>query len=197
VYISLFACENSHYLCTGTRRQAEITRNLLRRLCRLLRAAGELLALDDTNALRCVPCRLATRLRPILQVARRVMPPVACGIFLGKREPARMRSLSAGRDVRNRVCVRGIRPNVWCVLIGTIPVARRLCVGRAEGRCLAAWAQTRGVCVCETEYGVSFVRPDCARIEEGIVWAKPDVVRTESLDGREYPGNYHLREPSV
>ena len=58
MYISLFACENSHCLCTGTTRQAEITRNRLRRLCRLLRAAGELLALDGTPALRCVPRRL-------------------------------------------------------------------------------------------------------------------------------------------
>jgi hypothetical protein len=28
---------------------------------------------------------------------------------------------------------------------------------------------------------VSFARPDCTRIEEGIVWAKPDLVRTDSL----------------
>jgi len=69
---------------------------------------------------------------------------------------------------------------VWSVLVGTIPVARRLRVGRAGGRRLAAMAQTRGSFVSETGYGVSFARPDCTRIEEGIVWAKPDLVRTES-----------------
>jgi len=42
-------------------------------------------------------------------------------------------------------------------------------------------AQTRGFFVCEIGYGVSFARPDCTRIEDGIVWAKPDLVRTESL----------------
>jgi hypothetical protein len=81
----------------------------------------------------------------------------------------------------NWVCVRGIRPNVRCDLNATIPVARRLRLGRAEGRCLASWAQTRGFFVCETEYGVSFARPDCARIEEGSVWAKPDLIPTGSL----------------
>jgi len=35
--------------------------------------------------------------------------------------------------------------------------------------------------VCETGYGESFARPDCTRIDEGIVWAKPDLVRTDSL----------------
>jgi hypothetical protein len=96
-----------------------------------------------TARLRCVasPADSCTRLRPILQVARRVMPPVACGILPGKREPARMRGVEGGRDVLKWVCVRGIRPHVWCVLAGTIPVARRLRVGRAEGRCLAAMAQ--------------------------------------------------------
>ena len=54
MYISLFACENSHYWCTGTTRQADITRNRLRRLCRLLRKGNELLALDGTLAMRCV-----------------------------------------------------------------------------------------------------------------------------------------------
>ena len=73
------------------------------------------------------------------------MPPVACGILPGKREPARIRALEGGRNVLNWVCVRGIRPNDWCVLTGTtIPVARRLRVGRAEARCLAALAQNAG-----------------------------------------------------
>ena len=94
--------------------------------------------------------------------------------------PARMRALKGGRDVLNWVCVRLIRQNVWCVLIGTIPVARRFRVGRAEGQCVSALAQTRGFFVCETRYGVSFARPNCTRIEESIVWAKPDLVRTEA-----------------
>ena len=55
---------------------------------------------------------------------------------------ARMRALEGGRDILNWVCVRGIHPHVWCVLARTILVARRLRVGRAEGRCLAAMAQT-------------------------------------------------------
>ena len=58
---------------------------------------------------------------------------------------ARMRALGGGRDILNWVCVRGIQPHVWCVLARTILVARRLRVGRAdpaEGRCLAAMAQT-------------------------------------------------------
>jgi len=67
------------------------------------------------------------------------MPPVAHGFLPEKREPARMHALEGGRVILNWVCVRGIRLNVWCVLTGTIPVARRLHVGRAEGRCLAAW----------------------------------------------------------
>jgi hypothetical protein len=135
-----------------------------------------------TARLRCVasPVDSCTRLRPILQVARRVMPPVACGSLPGKRVPAQMRALEGGRDVLKRVCVRRIRPHVWCVLAGTIPVARRLRVGRALGRCLCAMAQSLGFFVCETGYGVSFARPDCTRIEEGIVWAKPRLVRTES-----------------
>jgi len=54
-----------------------------------------------------------------------------------------MRALEGGRDVLNWVCVRGVRPHVWFILAGTIPVARRLRAGRAEGRCLAAMAQTR------------------------------------------------------
>jgi len=36
-----------------------------------------------------------------------------------------MRALEGGRDDLRWVCVRGIRPHVWCVLAGTIPVARR------------------------------------------------------------------------
>jgi len=54
-----------------------------------------------------------------------------------------MRALEGGRIVLNWVCVRGVRPNVWCVLTGTIPVARRIRVGHAEGRCLAAWRKRR------------------------------------------------------
>jgi len=50
-----------------------------------------------------------------------------------------MRALEGGGEVLYWVCVRGMRPNVWCVLTGTIPVVRRLRVGRAEGRCLGAW----------------------------------------------------------
>jgi len=92
-----------------------------------------------TACLPCVasPADSCTRLRPIFQVARRVMPPVACGHLPGKREPARTRGVEGGRDVLKWVCVCGTRP---CVLAGTIPVARRLRVGRAEGRCLAAMA---------------------------------------------------------
>jgi len=88
-YISLFAYENSHDLCTGTRATAEKTR-----------------------------------------------------ILPKKREPARMRALEGGRDDLRWVCVRGIRSHVCCALAGTISVARRRRVGRAEGRCLAAMAQT-------------------------------------------------------
>jgi hypothetical protein len=55
---------------------------------------------------------------------------------------ARMRALEGGREIMSWVCVRGIQPHVWCVLARTILVARRLRVGRAEGRCLAAMAQT-------------------------------------------------------
>jgi len=82
----------------------------------------------------------------MLQVARRVMRPVAYGMLPKKREQARMRALKGGRDVLNWVCVRGIRPNEWCVLTRTIPVVRRLLVGRAEGRCLPM-AQTRNICL--------------------------------------------------
>jgi len=63
--------------------------------------------------------------------------------------------------------------------------------GRSLWRGVSAWAvlreyvsprwRKRGVILfCETGYGVSFAHPDCTRIEEGIVWAKPDLVRTES-----------------
>jgi hypothetical protein len=89
-----------------------------------------------------------------------------------------VRALEGGRDVLNWVCVRGIRPNVWCVLTGTIPMARRLRVGRAEGRYLAAWQY---FFVCETGYDVSLAGPECTRMKEGIAWVKPDLVRTESL----------------
>ena len=104
------------------------------------------------TCLRCVtsPADSGTRLRPILQVARRVMPPVACGILPGTGVSARMRVLEGGCDVLNWVCVRRIRPHVWSVLVGTIPVAMRLRVGRAGGRRLAAMAQTRGSSVSET-----------------------------------------------
>jgi len=44
-------------------------------------------------------------------------------------------------------------------------------------------AQMRGFSVCETGYGVSFARRDYTLIEEGIVRAKPDLVRTESKSG--------------
>jgi hypothetical protein len=87
------------------------------------------------------------------------MPPVACGILLGKREPARTRALEGGRDVLKRVCVRVIRPQVRSVLAGTIRVARRLRVGRAEGRCLGA-----SLFVEKPSTGVSFARPDCREI---------------------------------
>jgi hypothetical protein len=146
VYISLFACENNHYLCTGTTRQAEITRNRLRRVCRLLCAAGELLALDGMLALRCVPRRLVHKLTT--HTSCRVPSYAAGGVrhFTGKTR-ASLSARSGGRSgFLNWVCVRGIRPKVWCVLTGTIPVARRLRVGRAEGRCLAAWRK-RG-CFC-------------------------------------------------
>ena len=53
-----------------------------------------------------------------------------------------MRALEGGRDILHWVCVRGIQPHVCCVLARTILVARRLRVGRAEGRCLAAMVQT-------------------------------------------------------
>jgi len=109
VYIRLFACENSHYLCTGTTRQAEINRNRLRRSCRLLRAAVELPALDGTPALRCVPCRLVRLLTThTSSVQCRVMPPVACGTLPGTREPTRMRAVEGGRNVLYRVCVCGL-----------------------------------------------------------------------------------------
>ena len=59
-----------------------------------------------TARLRCVasPPDSCTRLRPVLQVARRVMPPVACGILPGKREPARTRGVEGGRDVLKWLC---------------------------------------------------------------------------------------------
>ena len=68
---------------------------------------------------------------------------MAYGLVPDKRELARIRALEGGRDVLSWVCVREIQPNVWCVLTRTIPVARRLRVGRAKGRCLDALAQMR------------------------------------------------------
>jgi len=88
------------------------------------------------------------------------MPPVTCGILPRKRVPAPNARLEGGRDVLYWVCVRRIRPHVWCAFAGTIPVARRLRVGRAEGRCLAAMARTRGLFIYGTGYGVSSARPD-------------------------------------
>ena len=111
VYIRLFACEKSHYLCTGTTRQAEITRNRLHRSCRLLRASGELVALDGTPALRCFPRRLVRSLTNHTSSrapSHAATPPVPCGILPGKREPTRLRALESGRDVLYRVCVCGI-----------------------------------------------------------------------------------------
>ena len=115
------------------------------------------------------------------------MPPVTCGILPRKRVPAPNARLEGGRDVLYWVCVRRIRPHVWCAFAGTIPLARRFRVGRAEVRCLAAMARTRGLFICGTGYGVSFARPDCTRIEEGIVWAKPHLVRTGSLEQPLFP----------
>jgi hypothetical protein len=94
--------------------------------------------------------------------------------------PARMRALEGGRDILSWVCVRGIHPHVWCVLVGTIPGARRLRVGRAEGRCLAAKAQTPSFLARNRTGAVSFARPDCTEIGYSFVWAKPDFDRTES-----------------
>ena len=91
-----------------------------------------------------------------------------------------MRALEGGRDVLKWVCVRVIRPHVWCVLAGTIPVARRLRVGRAEGRCLAADGANAGFFVEKPGTGVSFARPDCRETGCSFVWAKPDFDRTES-----------------
>jgi len=109
------------------------------------------------------------------------MPPTAYGILPEKREPARTRALEGGRDVLSWVCVRGIRPSVWCVLTWTIPVARRLRVGRAEGRCLAAMRK-RGISLSvKPGTGVSVARPDCIEIGYSFLGANPDLYdRTES-----------------
>ena len=57
-----------------------------------------------------------------------------------------MRALEGGRDDLHWVCMRGIRSHrvvLCCVLAGTISVARRLHVGRAEGRCLGVYFLSR------------------------------------------------------
>jgi len=88
--------------------------------------------------------------------------------------PARMRALEGGRDVLSWVCVRGIRPHVWCALDGTIPVARRLRVGRAVGRCLAAMAQTRSLLSRNRDRCCVICAPRLYRNWDSFVWAKPD-----------------------
>jgi hypothetical protein len=159
-YISLFACDNSHYLYTDTRARPEKLA-IVSAVCANC-SARRAPFLRWTARLRCVatPAGLCTSSRPILNVAHRIMPPEACCISPEQCEPARICALT-------RVCLRGIRTGAraeaWCLLIhakaslslcagydrtcgfvlaGTTPVARRLGVGRAAGQCLAAMAQT-------------------------------------------------------
>jgi len=182
-YISLFAFENSHYLCTGTGAKAEKAHNRLRSLCRLVLAAGALLALDGTLALRCVFRRLLHTLTT--HTSSRTTSCATGGVqqITGKTRAA-PNPRSGGRSRRLKwVCVRGIRPHVWCVLVGTIPVARRLRKAVLRDDVSPRWHKHGVYFVEKPGTGVSFARPDCTEIGYSFVWAKPDLDRTESLIG--------------
>jgi hypothetical protein len=87
----------------------------LRRLCRLLRAAGALLALDGTRALRCVPHRL---LHPLaIHTSSRAPSYAASGarLFTGKtRAGPNARSGGRSRDSELGVRARDTTERVVC-----------------------------------------------------------------------------------
>jgi hypothetical protein len=134
VYISLFACENSHYVCTGTTQQPEITRSRLRRFVPTAPRGGRALALDGTLALRCVPHRLVHSLTT--HTSSRAPSYAAGGVrHFTRKTRAGPNGRSGGRSRRSELGMRA--PDTTAGTCGVYSP------GRSRWRGVSAWAELR------------------------------------------------------